>query len=84
MDTFIIPIKTSLCEVSCIVEPKSDNGNLWYVVEIIYPDGYRVLETMSYDTEMQELKFDNTEWALIDDHEEIEEILGIEIEHRNL
>jgi len=86
MDTrFTIPIHTSLCDVFCKVEEKTDIVNLWYVVDIIiYPDGYKVSETMAYNTDMQELKFDNRELALIDDHDEIEELLGIAIEHRNL
>ena len=85
MDTrFTIPVQTSLCIVDCRVEEKNDNGSLWYVVDIIYPDGYKVSETMAYDTDLQEFKFDNIEFALIDDHEEIEEILGLAIEHRNL
>jgi hypothetical protein len=71
--------------VFCKVEEKTDIVNLWYVVDIIiYPDGYKVSETMAYNTDMQELKFDNRELALIDDHDEIEELLGIAIEHRNL
>ncbi len=85
MDThFTIPIHTSLCEVFCKVEEKTDTGNLWYVVDIIYPDGYKVSETMAYNTDLQELKFDKSELALIDDHDEIEKLLGIAIEHRNL
>jgi hypothetical protein len=82
--TETIVITTTGGEIRCIVTDGNKDGNMSYVAEIIYPDGYTVYEAIVFNTDTQQLEFDFWNTPYRDDHGEIEEKLCAEIMNRNL